>query len=42
MTDVTNGTGHGATGPPGRRAAAAIRLPRAGDPYRHPATAPLF
>jgi hypothetical protein len=41
MTDVTNGTGHGATGPPGRRAAA-IRLPRAGDPYRHPATAPLF
>jgi len=41
MTDVTDGTGHGATGPPGRRAAA-TRPPQAGDPYRHPAAAPLF
>jgi len=41
MTDLTHGTGHGATGPPGRRPAA-IRPPRAGDPYRHPAIALLF
>ena len=40
MSDVTDGTGHGATGPPGRQAAA-IRLPGAGDRYRHPAPAPL-
>jgi hypothetical protein len=40
MTDVTDGTGHGATGPPGRQAAA-IRLPGDGDPYRHPAPVPL-
>ena len=41
MTDVTDGTGHGAIGPPGRRAAA-IGLPGDGDPYRHPAPAPLM
>jgi hypothetical protein len=40
MTDVTDGTGHGATGPPGERAVA-IPPPRSGDPYRHPAPAPL-
>ncbi|HUL28116.1 MAG TPA: hypothetical protein VLW44_20335 [Streptosporangiaceae bacterium] len=40
MTDVTDGTGHGAIGPPGGRATA-IRRPRDGDPYRHPAPAPL-
>jgi hypothetical protein len=40
MTDATDGTGHGAIGPPGRQPAA-IRLPGDGDPYRHPAPAPL-
>jgi hypothetical protein len=40
MTDVTDGTGHGAIGPRGRQAAA-IRLPGDGDRYRHPAPAPL-
>ena len=40
MTDVTDGTGHGAIGPGGRQAAA-IRLPGDGDRYRHPAPAPL-
>jgi hypothetical protein len=40
MTDAADGTGHGAIGPPGRQAAA-IRLPGDGDPYRHPAPAPL-
>ena len=40
MTDATDGTGHGAIGPPGRRAAA-IRLPGDGDRYRHPAPVPL-
>ncbi len=39
MTDVTDGTGHGATGPPGERAAA-VPPPQSGDPYRHPAPAP--
>jgi putative SOS response-associated peptidase YedK len=39
-TDVTDGTGHGATGPPGGRATA-IRPPGDADPHRHPATAPL-
>jgi len=40
MTDATDGTGHGAIGPPGRQAGA-VRLPGDGDPYRHPAPAPL-
>jgi hypothetical protein len=40
MTDVTDGTGHGAIGLWGGRPAA-IRLPGDGDPYRHPAPAPL-
>ena len=39
-TDVSDGTGHGATGPPGGRATA-IRPPGDGDPNHHPATAPL-
>ena len=40
MTDVTDGTGRGAVGPPGRQAAV-LRLPGNGDPYRHPAPAAL-
>jgi hypothetical protein len=40
MTDVTDGTGHGATGPPGGWAMV-IRPPRNGVPHRHPGTAPL-
>ena len=40
MTDATDGTGHGAIGPPGRQVAA-IRLPGDGDRYRHPAPVPL-
>ena len=40
MSDVTDGTGHGAIGLPGRQAAA-IGLPGDGDPYRHPAPVPL-
>jgi hypothetical protein len=40
MTDVTDGTGHGAIGPPGRRSTA-IRPSGDGDPYRHPAPVPL-
>jgi hypothetical protein len=40
MTDLTNGTGHGATGPPAGRAVA-NPPPRGGDPYRHPAPVSL-
>jgi len=40
MTDVNDGTGHGAIGPPGGRATA-IRPSGNGDPDRHLAAAPL-
>ncbi len=41
MTDVNDGTGHGAIGPPGGRARALGPPSRNGNPGRHPAAAPL-
>ena len=41
MTDVNDGTGHGAIGPPGGLPRAMGLPPRNQNPGRHPAAAPL-